>query len=357
MLDLLDDGVEVRLRFAIYRWRFFLAYVVIGVVSLLLEFAARRLWMISHDSQLAACILGVGVSILVAYWLNVRFNFKVPTAKRRRAFFLFVLISLLSLTLNLWLQSHLAGFRLPYEQSRLLSSGLLFSLAYLLHRRFSFHSAKQVGLAVYANSAEDIRRIHERVGMFPDFIHIDIVDDTFNRQCLLPSTHRLEVVRAYWPGKSLHAHVMSSTPRRWLDDLLRFSDVIILHVEGVDGLRGLAEEIRAAGKPVGFALRSETPLEALRPVVDLASLVLLLTIPEPGRSGQSFQMSNLEKMQDLNQWPERRHFEVCVDGGVNERNIHLLNIEKVVSGASVLNHPDPPRQIMRLQTSSNYEQI
>lgn len=357
MLDLFDSHVQVRLRFAVYRWRFFLAYVVIGVVSLLMEFAVRRLWMASHPSETAGTMLGTMVSILVAYWLNVRFNFKVPVAKRRMAFFLFVSISLLSLLLNLWLRSHLAGLRMPYEQSRLLSSALLFSLAYALHRRFSFRNAKQVGLAVYANSTEDIRQIHSRVGMFPDFIHVDIVDDTFNPQCLLPSTHRLEVVRAYWPDKIIHGHVMSSNPRRWLEDLLRFSNLIILHVEGVADLRDLACEIRAAGKQVGFALRCETPLEDLRPVIDLASLVLLLTIPEPGRSGQGFQMFVLDKMQELNQWPARRSFEVCIDGGVNERNIHLLNIEKVVSGAAVLNHPDPPRQIMRLQTSSNYEQI
>ena len=178
MLGLLDSRVQVRLCFAVYRWRFFLAYVVIGVVSLLMEFAVRRLWVVSHPSEIIGTVLGTMSSIFVAYWLNVRFNFKVPTAKRRKAFLLFVSISLLSLTLNLWLRSHLAGFQMPYEQSRLLSSAFLFSLAYFLHRRFSFRSAKQVGLAVYANSAEDIGRIHARVGMFPDFIHVDIVDDT-----------------------------------------------------------------------------------------------------------------------------------------------------------------------------------
>jgi len=46
-----------------------------------------------------------------------------------------------------------------------------------------------------------------------------------------------------------------------------------------------------------------------------------------------------------------------VDGGINEGNIHLLNVELAVSGSSVLQAADSVRQIMRLQTSNNHEAI
>ena len=68
-------------------------------------------------------------------------------------------------------------------------------------------------------------------------------------------------------------------------------------------------------------------------------------------------MATLERIAAFNAWPDRSGFDVCVDGGVTETNVGLLNVEIVVSGSSVLRSADPRRQIMRLQTSSNYEQV
>ena len=44
-----------------------------------------------------------------------------------------------------------------------------------------------------------------------------------------------------------------------------------------------------------------------------------------------------------------------MDGGINEKIISLVQVEDVVSGASVLNHSNPKQQILRLQTSGRYE--
>jgi pentose-5-phosphate-3-epimerase len=357
MLKYLSPRLQSEILFLLYRWRFFLVYIVIGVGSLVFEFMIRRLLLQAGVPHGIGACLAVAAGVFFAYWLNVRFNFKIPPVRRRHAFMLFVSISLLSLVLNYLLRARLTQWGIDYELGRLGSSAVLFSFAYLLHRRFSFRDYKQVGVAVYVNSAEDIRLIRQKVGMFPSFIHVDIVDETFNTYCTLPATMRMEVVRAYWEDKEVHAHVMSSQPRRWLKDVLAYCDVAIFHIEGVDDLPAIIAETRQAGRRVGLAVRIDTPIERLRPHVSSVDLVLLLAIAEPGRSGQVFQMAALERLAALNKWPERRRFEVCVDGGVNERNISLLTVEKVVSGYSVLNHVDPRRQIMRLQTSSNYEAI
>ena len=83
--------------------------------------------------------------------------------------------------------------------------------------------------------------------------------------------------------------------------------------------------------------------------------VLLLTISEPGYSGQKFDIDGLKRIEQLNELPFRDHFRVCVDGGINEKVIGLVQVEDVVSGASVLNHSNPKQQILRLQTSGRYE--
>ena len=84
---------------------------------------------------------------------------------------------------------------------------------------------------------------------------------------------------------------------------------------------------------------------------------MILSIPKPGKSGQSFDMNAISRINGINKWIERKHFHLYVDGGVSEKNIQLLNVEGVVSGSSVLCHDYPSKQIMRLQTSSNFEQI
>ena len=66
-----------------------------------------------------------------------------------------------------------------YEEGRLLISGSLFMFAYILHRRFTFRDFKRVGVAIYANGVENLTGIYERIGQYPDFIHVDIVDESF----------------------------------------------------------------------------------------------------------------------------------------------------------------------------------
>jgi len=244
-----------------------------------------------------------------------------------------------------------------YELGRLVSSVVLFCFAYLLHRKFTFRNFKEVGIAVYVNTAEDIRLIRQKVGEFPSFMHVDIVDETFNPNCTLPATMRMEVVRAYWEKKSIHAHVMSSEPRRWIKDVLSYCDVAIFHIEGVKDIPELIAEVKAAGKKAGLALCAYTPVAEILPYINSIDIVLLLAIPNPGYSGQVFQMDTLDKIKELNALPARQHFEICVDGGVNESVVSLLQVEKVVTGSSALNNPNPVRQIMRLQTSSNYESV
>ena len=55
-------------------------------------------------------------------------------------------------------------------------SGSCFIIFYFLHKKFSFKDYVKVGVAIYANGVEDINKIYEKIGPYPDFIHVDIVD-------------------------------------------------------------------------------------------------------------------------------------------------------------------------------------
>ena len=68
-------------------------------------------------------------------------------------------------------------------------------------------------------------------------------------------------------------------------------------------------------------------------------------------------MKSLELITLINNHKYRNRITLNVDGGVNAKNIYLLKSENVVSGSYVLNAENSIKNIMILQTSSQYESI
>ena len=120
--------------------------------------------------------------------------------------------------------------------------------AYLLHRKYSFRDFKRVGVAIYANGVENVQDIHKRVGQYPDFIHVDIVDQNFVPDADETKVYRMEVIRAFWPNREIHTHLMSKTPSQWLPEVIPYSDIIYLHSECDENIPDLLKEIRFHGK-------------------------------------------------------------------------------------------------------------
>lgn len=350
-----DSELKRRWDFLLYRFRFLIVYVIIGVLSLILEVVLFRGFERLGLSTTPSNLLALGIGVLFAYWLNVRFNFRIPPAKRNRALLYFVSISTLSGILNFIFRKPLYALGWNYEMSRFAVSGGLFFFAYLLHRRFSFRDRKRVGVAVYANGVEDIRGIWERIGIYPDFIHVDLIDDTFGEKRHEPTYYRLEAIQAFWHMREIEIHLMTRNPGRWLPDVAAYVDRIIVHAEIDEPLESVLGEIKRLGKRSGLCLRLETPVRSVESVSHLVDSIMLLSIATPGKSGQELEIQTLEKIEEINRWKNRSDFILSVDGGVNEKNIHLLGVEHVVSGSSVLQSRDPKRQIMRLQTSGNYD--
>jgi ribulose-phosphate 3-epimerase len=343
--------------FLLYRYRFLISYILIGFASIGLEIVLYRGLASLGLPRLAAVGVGLSAGMLFAYWMNVRFNFKVPRVKRTRAFRWFFLISLASAAINFAFRKQMQDWGWGYELSRFVVAGTFFLLGYICHCHFSFRDHKKVGVAIYANGIEDIRGIYNKIGAYPDFIHVDIIDTSFGETVASPASYRLEVIRAYWPDKEIAAHIMSREPTAWLRQVAPFVDTIFVQAEMSESVESVLCLIRAEGKRAGLCITMQTPLETIRPWLPLMDTLMLLTIPIPGKSGQTFDLSALTRIEAINRWPERARITVCVDGGVNEQNVGLLNVEKIVSGSSVLSAPSPTRQIMRLQTCCAYEAL
>lgn len=355
MIKFLNPILEVRLKALVYRFRFLGLYIAFGLLSLLLEFFIRTYLISMAFHQIFSTLLAISCGIFFAFWANVKFNFKIPKSRRNRALVYFIIISCFSGFIQWSLKKLLVFEYLSYEWGRLIISGCVFILAYALHRKYSFSDFKKVGVAIYANGVEDLEYIYNRIGHYPDFIHVDIVDKTMYEDAVTVKTYRLETMRAYWPKTQIQTHVMSYEPEHWLDQILTYSDVIYIHAEIKNNVKSLIHKIKQSGKKAGIALTMATNPNDILDLLKIVDYVLLLTIPKPGSSGQKFDMDGLQRIKQINSLPFRNQFVLCIDGGVNENIVNLLDVENIVSGSSVLKNPDPKRQIMRLQTVGRYE--
>ncbi len=353
MLSFLSYELQSKILKIKYRYRLLFNYVVIGFVSILLELVLLNA-LSPAVNKIAANLIAVLSGVLFAFYLNVRFNFKVPKPKRNKAFLFFLLISFLSYALNNLLRLYMVSSAISYGESRLTSSGVLFLIGYVLHRKFSFRSYKQVGIAVYAHGNENIKVIWEKIKFVGDFIHIDIVDRTFNENAPDPTTYRLETVRAYWPGKEIHCHIMSKTPSMWIEKIIEYVDVIVVHYEIQENLADIIASIKTAKKKAGICLLLQTPVDVVIDFLPLIDEIMLLAIAKPGISGQKFDVETLDKIAQIDNFQGRSKVSICVDGGINGSVIDLISVEKVVSGSYVLDARNPLKRIVRLQTSGEF---
>ena len=355
MNNILNPYLVARLESFVYRFRFLGLYILFGFFSLIIEFICRNNFLFFGFNFYLTTIVSVSVGVLFAFWANVKFNFKIPKHRRNRALIYFILISFISITIQLATMKFLSHEIYNYELRRLTISGGLFLLGYILHKNISFKDFKKVGVAVYANGVEDFKKIYEMIGAYPDFIHVDLVDTTMNENAEEVKPQRLETLKAYWPNTQIQTHIMSAKPSIWLKQLIPHSDVIYVHAECKDDIEQIFSDIRASNKKTGLAITLDTDLTKIIDFLKISDYVLILTIPKPGFSGQKFDARGFDLIKKINDIDLRKNFVLCVDGGVNENIIDKLNADHIVSGSFVLNSNNPKRKIMRLQTIGRYE--
>jgi pentose-5-phosphate-3-epimerase/putative flippase GtrA len=347
-----------KINFLFYRYRFLFLYIIIGFLSLVIELIISKFLLFYNIPFLPSTFFAFLIGLLAAFFLNVRFNFHITPAKRKKALFYFSLISSLSFIIQLFLRNSIQSYGYDLDSSRFVIAGSFFMVSYVLHRRLSFREYKKVGVAIYADGVEDIKLIFNKISNISDFIHIDIVDKTYNPNCKDVKAYRAEVVRAYWQNKKIEVHIMSKKPSAWLDDLLPFVDVIYVHPTMDENLSEVIDKINFNKVEAGIALSVHEPIEIIDSFIEANKIkhVLLLAIPEPGFSGQKFDASALPLLEKLNAHKNRSGFEICVDGGVNDSTVKYLNVESVVSGSYILGASNPIKNIMYLQTSGEYAQ-
>ena len=232
-------------------------------------------------------------------------------------------------------------------------SGLVFIIAYNFHIKFSFQRNKKVGVAIYLDKDENIEEIFSKVGFYPDYIHIDMVDKTMNKNVNEPELKKILEIKKRWPNHRIESHIMSMYPLKYLEEFGKYSDVIYFHNEINEDKNLVKETILSLGKKPGIVIHASKKNSNINDIIKNFNEILLLCIENPGRSGQKFMQETFSILKEVNDLKYRSSFLLCVDGGLSQNNIKNIDCDKIVSASNVFQSINPKKQIISLQKILN----
>lgn len=184
-------------------------------------------------------------------------------------------------------------------------------------------------------------------------IHVDVMDGQF----VPPISFGANMVTfaKSVPTTFVEAHLMTIDPERHLEGFVEAgADRIIIHQEVAPHLHRLLGRIRAMGVSPGVAINPATPAIAIDEVIELADIVLVMTV-NPGWGGQPFIPQCLTKVRAIADRIQQKGLPTIieVDGGVAEHTVPLCisaGASLLVAGSSVFGRDDPGERFTTLQS-------
>ncbi len=331
--------------------KFFNIFVLIGFFSILLELITFNFLEFFNINLKLADLFALIVGIFFAFYFNFFYNFQIHKSKIIKAFTFFFVISFFSWTFQKGFSHYFIYENLSYEITRLITSGSFFIIGYFLHRQFSFSDFKKVGIAFYLDKKLNLKKIFSVIGNNSNFIHIDIVDRTFSKNKLINDISVLKEVKKIWPNHEIQTHIMSKQPSKILKKVIEYSDTIFIHWEIKENLDKLRKDIELSNKKFGVAITLKTPPKKILNILKKATNLLILSVDDPGFSGQKFNFKAFEYIEYFNDLHFRKKFRICVDGGVDKNIVKILNVDDVVSNSAILSSRNPAGEIVKYQST------
>jgi pentose-5-phosphate-3-epimerase/putative flippase GtrA len=332
---------------------FFLRYCIIGFISIFIELLIRKLLLSLNSPLIISSVLPLIIGISFAFTVNISFNFKIPRYYYKKSFIYFSIISTSSFVIQYLLSKVFIFQNLNYEITRFIFSGIVFLIAYFFHIKYSFAKNKKVGVAIYLDDNENIDEIFSKVGYYPDYIHVDFVDETMNENVKKPNFEKLNQIKKIWPNHRIESHIMSKNPIRYIDFFSKYSDVVYFHYEINEEINKVNSLVSKLKIDAGLVLHASKKYFDLENIIKSYTEILILCIEKPGESGQKFLNESTELINKINNLKIRDKFNLCVDGGLSQKNIIKIECEKIVSASNVFENVNPKKQITNLQKILN----
>lgn len=163
-----------------------------------------------------------------------------------------------------------------------------------------------------------------------EYLHCDVMDGKFVENKCLPFDV-LEGVRNN-TNIGLDVHLMIEKPIKEIKKYLKLKpNIITVHYEAFKNskqIKKMSKLVRKKDIMFGISIKPNTPVSVLVGLIDFVDLILIMSV-EPGRSGQTFMESSLQKIKDAKILCGDRGIIIEVDGGIN-----LDNFKQVVNAGA-----------------------
>jgi ribulose-phosphate 3-epimerase len=196
--------------------------------------------------------------------------------------------------------------------------------------------------ADFGRLADEVRAVDEAGA---DWIHVDVMDGRFVPNITIGPLV-VEAVRKA-TAKPVDVHLMIVEPERYLDDFAKAgADHLLVHCEpsSTVHLHRTLGHIRDLGKTAGVVLNPATPLSQIDYVLELCSIILVMTV-NPGFGGQQFLPEMLPKIRRLRGLCDELGLDptIEVDGGLSGKNSWQAidaGANAIVAGSHVFHAPN-----------------
>ena len=121
--------------------------------------------------------------------------------------------------------------------------------------------------------------------------------------------------------KKLDIHLMVDNPYEYVIQYKNMDiEFITIHIESKGDKKRVIDEIKSMGYKVGIAIKPNTDVKELEKYLNDIDMILVMSV-EPGKGGQKFIHSSVEKINSVKELIGDRNILLEVDGGINDETI------------------------------------
>ena len=200
--------------------------------------------------------------------------------------------------------------------------------------------------ADFSNLESEVRTI-EKAGAH--MLHFDVMDGHFVNYI----TFGPALVKSIRNKTDLpfDVHLMIDPVVKYITDFADAgADIITVHIEAEDDIRGAVELVRSLGKKAGIAINPETKIDTIIPFLDVIDQVIVMSV-HPGFAGQSFIGDSIDRIQKIKALIANRDILLEVDGGSNSlcsQDCINAGCDILVAGSSIFNTNNYERSISEI---------